>query len=108
MPRFMLSRPGIGVALALALLVAGVPLCPCAPDANEAGHSCCAPSLAISAGDGECCPRVPDLTGAPADGPAPARLADLGPAPEEAPYGSERPSLGDVAPAASPPGVLRI
>jgi len=101
-------RAGIGVLLALALFVASVPICPCVPEATEADHSCCAPSLGLTAGHGECCPPAPELTGAQADSPALAGLADAGPAPELAPIAAEQRSFGASAPAPSPPSILRI
>jgi hypothetical protein len=102
------SRGSIGFVLALALFVASVPVCPCAPDASTGDHSCCAPSLAFTAGHGDCCPPAPELTGAQADSPAPARLADAGPTPESIRLAAERPSGGATAPAPSPPSILRI
>jgi hypothetical protein len=102
------ARGSIGVVLVLALLVASVPVCPCVPDALEPDHACCAPSLAISAGHGDCCPPAPELTGSPTDSPASARLADSGPAPESIRLAAERPSGSATAPAPSPPSILRI
>ena len=102
------SAGGIGAFLALALLVASVPVCPCAPGGGQADHACCAPDLAISAGHGDCCAPAPELTGAQADGPAPARLDDVGPAPEPLRLASERPADRTTAPAPSPPSILRI
>jgi len=106
----MANRPmgSTGVVLALALLAASVPVCPCVPDAMEAAHSCCAPALAISEAHGDCCPPAPELTGAPTDSPAPARLADVGPVPESIRLATERRSGGGTVPAPSPPNILRI
>ena len=102
------SRGSFGVVLVLALLVASVPVCPCAPEPGAGEHSCCAPSLALTAAHDDCCPPSPDLTGAQADSPAPARLADAGPAPESVLFGKDHQSRGASAPAPSPPSTLRI
>lgn len=104
----MVQRPGIGVVLTLALLVASVPVCPCAPGGGETGHACCAPELAISAGHGDCCPPAPELTGAQADGPGLERLAEAGPSPALDPFGSGSHSRVASTSTPSPPTVLRI
>ncbi len=52
----MRNRAALAAVMALACLLALVPLCPCMGPATATDtHGCCAPGVSLRAPDGECC-----------------------------------------------------
>jgi hypothetical protein len=99
-------RGSIGVVLVAAFLAAIVPVCSCMPATPGGEHACCAPSLALSAADGDCCP--PSLTLETVAGTSFAAAAPVfAPPLALAPRGVHALAVA-VAFAPSPPAILRI
>jgi hypothetical protein len=108
----MKSARALGtVALMIAVLAAGVAVCPCAERPSDRDHACCAQGTALRAANSDCCARVDTVLGVAASlegGPA-VLMTDV-----VALLPASAPALHDVARSAaspfsaSPPTVLRI
>jgi len=108
----MKSARALGtVALMIAILDAGVTVCPCVERPSDRDHGCCAQGTALRAAGSDCCARVDTVLGVAASlegGPA-VLLTDV-----VAPLPTSAPALHDAARSAtfpvsvSPPTVLRI
>ena len=108
----MKSARALGtVALMIAVLAAGVAVCPCAERPSDRDHGCCTPGTAIRAAGSDCCARVDSALGVAASlesGPA-VLLTDVVtplPAPALAPHDAARSATSFFS--VSPPPVLRI
>ena len=100
------------VALVIAVLAAGVVVCPCARHAADRGHDCCGQQeTALRAAGSDCCARPDAAIGVAASmesGPAVVLIEAVDPlaAPTLASYDATRHAASLVL--FSPPTVLRI
>ena len=106
-----LARSLGAVALVIALLAAGVAVCPCAEQPSNRDHGCCAQGTALRAAGSDCCARGDAALGvAPsADGALVLLQASIPvPLPVPAPAPRDAFRRGASLVPASPPTILRI
>jgi hypothetical protein len=108
----MKSAGALGmVALMIAVLAAGVVVCPCAGQPSDRDHGCCAQGAAFRAAGSDCCAQLDASPGVAASveaGPAVLVTDVVAPLPAPAPAPESAARSTTFAFSVSPPTVLRI